>query len=97
MSDCPQCGCKGDYIPRNLVNGVTLTHGRELGTNEFYRCIVVIGEDIQSGPFYCGARAAFIAYGLKDGITYERAVCRRHKHRLGVDVVESFKDQGAGI
>lgn len=71
-----------DYIP----GGKALTRDqivqlvfRETTEIEIYHCGTRTGDDIQSGPYYCGDIADFVA-PAPGGVV---AVCARHKRRIG--------------
>lgn len=72
-----------DYIPK----GKALTRGqiaqlvfRETTEFEIYHCGTRTGHDIQSGPYYCGAIADFVAPAPDGGLV---AICGPHKRRMG--------------
>ena len=71
-----------DYIPK----GKTLTRDqitqlvfRETSEFEIYHCGTRTGIDYQSGPYYCGAIADFVASAPDGGIV---AICGRHKRKM---------------
>lgn len=77
MANCPRCDLPADYIPNGgPVHEVTDFRAVQLG--EFGRCGIATGDDLQSGPIFCGARAAWAANG-NGGIAY---ACERHKRLL---------------
>jgi hypothetical protein len=71
-----------DYIPggkalsRDQLGQLVF---RETAESEIYHCGTRTGNDIQSGPYYCGAIADFVA-PVPGGIV---AICDLHKWRLG--------------
>jgi hypothetical protein len=73
--DCPRCGERRDYIP----GGEPAYQATNLRKIEGYaRCGASIGSDLQSGPFYCGDRATWMA----DSQGGFMCVCDRHKNIL---------------
>ncbi len=77
---------KDDYVPKNYV-GCTL-YDKVNATNirqapEGLRCVQIIGDDLQSGPLYCGETADYIA----DSIKYPGAflvLCKKHTKLHGL-------------
>jgi hypothetical protein len=71
-----------DYIPKGKAlsrDQVARLVFRETTEFEIYHCGTRTGDDIQSGPYYCGAIADFVAPAPEGGIV---AICGRHKWRL---------------
>jgi hypothetical protein len=72
-----------DYIPKGKTltrDQITQLAFRETSEFEIYHCGTRTGDDIQSGHYYCGAIADFVAPAPNGGIV---AICGRHKRRLG--------------
>lgn len=78
MLNCPRCGEINDYVPTGGPAN-NLSNLREPEAFEYYRCGAQTGDDIQSGPIYCGDRASLIANSSQGGIA---AACERHSGRL---------------
>jgi len=71
-----------DYIPNGKPADVSkLTFRPTLERGDLFLCGVQTGDDIQSGPYFCGKPADWVAVS-EDGGT--AAVCDRHRHRLGI-------------
>lgn len=83
---------KRDYIPsgspvRSICNLRPAT-GLE-------RCSVAVGDEIQSGPLYCGELADVVA-DVSGKLRCHIAACNRHKDSLE-DLERTDKDNGANI
>jgi len=69
---------KGDYIPDG---GPTRKVKNKRRAPAGHRCGCVTGNDVQSGPFYCGAPAAWMADDAeREGFIL--FVCAGHEKRL---------------
>lgn len=66
----------GEALTREQVARLVF---RETSEFEIYHCNMKTGDDIQSGPYYCGDVADFVAPGPGGGVV---TLCRRHKRRL---------------
>ncbi len=78
---CPRCELETDFIPDG---GPIKSISNIRETSLFYRCCLVIGNDIQSGPLYCGDRATIIADTDNPGFLI--AACKRHEEYLQLRV-----------
>jgi hypothetical protein len=68
-----------DYIPGGKpVSNPQILQWRPTTELEIHHCGVQTGDDLQSGPYYCGALADFVAE-VPEGTA---AVCRKHHERL---------------
>jgi len=70
-----------DYIPggkRADISKLTFRPTPEHG--DLFLCGAQTGDDIQSGPYFCGKPADWVSVS-PDGIA---AVCDRHANRLGI-------------
>jgi len=69
---------ESDFIPKGgtVVNMEELEF-RKVEDYEYYQCCRITGRDPQSGPFYCGALAKYVAFH-EDGVR-STALCERHK------------------
>ncbi len=69
-----------DYIPggKQPVPEPRALPWRPTTELEIHHCGVRTGDDIQSGPYYCGAIADFVAT-VPNGLA---AVCKKHHKRL---------------
>ncbi len=91
----------GDYIPKKPVGcrgvrDMVNLRPAPLGCGD--RCANVVGDDLQSGPIYCGEPATVIADSkANDGAYY--AMCPSHAPHLSVEEKQTvyFGDAGAGI
>lgn len=74
-----------DYLPRGgralRQEEIRSLQFRETAEHEIYHCGCQTGDDIQSGPYYCGAIADFVA-NAPDGSSGVVAVCGRHKRKI---------------
>jgi len=71
-----------DYIPGGKAlssDQIEQLVFRETAEFEIYHCGTRTGEDIQSGPYYCGDIADFIARTSDGGVV---AICGRHKRKM---------------
>lgn len=70
-----------DYIPggKKPVSNPQTLQWRPTTELEIHHCGVQTGRDIQSGPYFCGAIADFVAE-VPEGTV---AVCEKHHKRLG--------------
>jgi hypothetical protein len=69
-----------DYIPKGRSVDVSKLLFRRAHDHEIHLCGVRTGRDIQSGPYYCGALADWLAQAEGDGQL--AAVCDKHAKRL---------------
>ena len=70
-----------DYIPGGKpIADITVLTFRRAAEHEVLLCGTQTGRDIQSGPFYCGAVADWVAL-TPDGTA---AVCTRHANKIGI-------------
>ena len=68
-----------DYIPGGgPVSRPQTLQWRPTTELEIFHCCVQTGSDIQSGPYYCGTLADFVAT-IPGGIV---AACEKHHRRL---------------
>ncbi len=78
MTKCPSCDEPFDFVPRgksaNQARNVRPVGGLKL------RCCYPTGDDIQSGPIYCGDRATLVADCEHPGQLL--AVCARHEEAV---------------
>lgn len=88
---------KPDYIPndKGVARKVKEIHLNKHG----YRCGCQTGNDIQSGPIYCGRPAYIFAFGVINGEQDKNLivpVCKSHENRLfnlcDRDEVKQFKE-----
>lgn len=70
-----------DYIPggKPVADIAALTF-RRTSEHEVLLCGTQTGNDIQSGPFYCGAIADWVAVTTNG----TAAVCGRHADKIGI-------------
>ena len=69
-----------DYIPGGKSVAVSSLMFRRTYEHEVHLCGARTGNDIQSGPYYCGAIADWVA-STSDGLA---AVCSKHGDRLNI-------------
>ncbi len=68
-----------DYVPGGKpVSDPQALSWRPTLESEIYHCGTRTGNDIQSGPYYCGTIADFVAE-VPDGTA---AICKKHHKRL---------------
>lgn len=81
MRNCPRCGEKDDYIPSGKGSVHSIGPITPLAKWHYGRCCIVVGDDIQSGPLYCGDRAEWVADSFdSDGKVNGKVMsCRYHK------------------
>ena len=81
-----------DYIPggKKPVSSPHTLQWRPTMELEIHHCGVQTGNDIQSGPYYCGAIADFVAT-VPEGTA---AVCKKHHERLMQRDLERKRDDG---
>jgi hypothetical protein len=58
---------KEDYIPGGKRIDITNIEFRRTEEHEVFRCCAITGNDVQSGPFYCGSIAEWVCE-TDDGI-----------------------------
>ena len=76
---------QGDYIPR----GPRISYEewkklkfRRAKPDEIHRCAMEVGNDIQSGPIYCGAIAEYVAFPAGSEGMGVAALCKRHPPKI---------------
>ena len=69
-----------DYVPKGKPVDVTKLTFRRTREYEILLCGTRTGHDIQSGPYYCGAVADWVA-ATSGGLT---AVCDKHGRKIGI-------------
>lgn len=76
---CPRCGLEHDFIPR-LPRDYKVYTVHEIPAHMTGYCCMVTGNDPQSGSFYCGAKAKWMA-ALVGSMTHACA-CAHHESAL---------------
>jgi hypothetical protein len=76
---CPSCGLDLDFIPK-LPSGYKVYWIHSIPEHMFARCCIATGSDPQSGPFYCGAKAKWLAALV--GSDHITCACQRHEQEL---------------
>ena len=69
-----------DYIPKGKPVAVSSLTFRRMHEHELHLCGARTGNDIQSGPYYCGAIADWVS-STSDGLA---AVCERHGEQFHI-------------
>lgn len=70
-----------DFIPNGSIAG-KISNARPVPEGCFGRCCRQVGDDIQSGPLYCGDRAVVMADAGEGKIVY---ACKQHEARFRED------------
>lgn len=70
-----------EFIPTGPAADISTLTFRRTKNTEIFRCAVATGTDIQSGPFYCGRIAEFVAFVERDGEQFSIALCGIGSHR----------------
>ena len=73
--DCAKT-VRGEFIPGGKLVDISNLKFRKTKVYEVYRCCRRTGLDPQSGPFFCGDIAEFVAPVKEGGVV---ALCERHK------------------
>lgn len=70
-----------DYVPKGKPVDVAKLMFRRTHEHEILLCGTRTGDDIQSGPYFCGAVADWVAVTSDDGLA---AVCDKHGRKIGI-------------
>jgi len=85
---------QGDYIPGGLpVDLIDCTDWRRTAKDEIRRCCCTLGDDIQSGPIFCGDIADFVATSPRGCLV---ALCETHtprRYREAGEAAEKVKEK----
>ena len=73
-----------DYIPNGKKVDIRKLHFRETEEHEVFFCAAQTGNDIQSGPIYCGDVADWISHTQDGGVA---CLCNRHANRYRIKKV----------
>jgi hypothetical protein len=68
-----------EFFPRGKTVKTCDWNFRRTEEDEIYRCCLSIGSDSQSGPFFCGKVADYVAFPEEDGaVVGAAALCESH-------------------